>query len=108
MAAMGARHHLEDGAGFAMPAGAENDSLVAPFHALSFSPVARRNQGHERPPADWRLSGSLGTCIGCVANGSDAPSSQSLRYASPLSESDSPASKPEVAATLKGASDNFS
>ena len=36
MAAMRARHHLEDGAGFAMLAGAENDSLVAPFHAGAF------------------------------------------------------------------------
>lgn len=70
---MGARHHLEDGAGFAMPAGAENDSLVAPFHALSFSPVARRNQGHERQPADCRGSGSLETFIGRVANGGNAP-----------------------------------
>src|SRR5690606_41324976 len=45
MAAMRAPHHLEDGAGFAMPAGAENDSLVAPFHALSLPPLRGRNQG---------------------------------------------------------------
>src|SRR5690606_28908464 len=45
MPAMRARHHLEDGAGFAMPAGAENDSLVAPFHGLSLPPLRRRNQG---------------------------------------------------------------
>src|SRR5207248_11113789 len=45
MTAMRTRHHLENGAGFAMLAGAENDSLVAPFHALSISPVGWRNQG---------------------------------------------------------------
>ena len=33
MAAMRARHHLEDDAGFAVPAGAEDDAFVAPFHS---------------------------------------------------------------------------
>ena len=51
MAAMRARHHLENGAGFAMLAGAENDSLVAPFHVESFSPVGWRNQDKAGPSA---------------------------------------------------------
>ncbi|WP_210236072.1 hypothetical protein, partial [Mesorhizobium sp. M1D.F.Ca.ET.234.01.1.1] len=44
---------------FAMPASAENDSLVAPFHGRSFSPVGWRNQdfgtpGPTRPDIlDW-------------------------------------------------------
>ena len=41
MAAMRPRHHLEDGAGFAMPAGTENDAFVVPFHARSLSRLAR-------------------------------------------------------------------
>jgi len=48
MAAMRARHHLENGAGFAMLAGAENDSLVAPFHFRSFSPVGSTGRKVEK------------------------------------------------------------
>ena len=48
MATVGARHDFQDGACLAMPAGAENDSLVAPFHARSLSPLRRRNQGSPR------------------------------------------------------------
>ena len=45
MPAMQPRHHLKDGAGLAMLAGAENDSLVAPFHRCSLSRLRGRNQG---------------------------------------------------------------
>jgi GTP-binding protein Era len=40
MAAMRAGHHLEDGARLAVPAGAQNDSFVTPFHdrRLAFQP----------------------------------------------------------------------
>src|SRR5690606_18378899 len=34
--AMRSRHGLQDDAGFAMPAGTQDDSLVAPFHAGRF------------------------------------------------------------------------
>ena len=45
MAPVRARHDFQDGAGLAMLPGAENDSLVSPFHGQSLSRVRRRNQG---------------------------------------------------------------
>ena len=61
MAAMRARHHLEDGAGLAMLPGAEDDAFVLPFHAAfapgkqawSSRPVEQRIRLREWRPA-WR------------------------------------------------------
>ncbi len=55
MPAMRACHHLEDGAGFAMLAGAEYDSLVAPFHGGRFDAfcceIKKQTGQPAKPPA---------------------------------------------------------
>ena len=55
MAAVRTGHHLKDGAGFAMPSRAKDDSFVAPFHRRSLSWLRSLNQ--EQPGALARIPG---------------------------------------------------
>jgi hypothetical protein len=50
VATMGARHHFQDDARFAMPALPQDDSFVAPFHCASFDGFG--GEIKRKPPAD--------------------------------------------------------
>ena len=43
MAAVVTGHHLDDGAGFAMPPCSENDAVVSPFHRQSAYGLSRQH-----------------------------------------------------------------